>query len=157
MAMFPDNARRIERALAAISPRLKLDILPLGRLEAMLTVHQRLEAGAMVGLLADRGLRADAMANHAFLGEPAPFPEGPFRMAALLRRPVFFVAGLHRGGNRYDAHFEALAPLASDQGVRFPDARTLQARYVEALERHCRMAPFNWFNFYDFWRSDSDA
>jgi predicted LPLAT superfamily acyltransferase len=27
-------------------------------------------------------------------------------------------------------------------------------RYVQALERHCRAAPYNWFNFFDFWKAD---
>ena len=24
-------------------------------------------------------------------------------------------------------------------------------RYAERLEHYCRLAPYNWFNFYDFW------
>jgi len=24
-------------------------------------------------------------------------------------------------------------------------------RYIARLEHNCRAAPFNWFNFYDFW------
>ena len=27
-------------------------------------------------------------------------------------------------------------------------------RYVATLERLCREAPYNWFNFYDFWADD---
>jgi hypothetical protein len=27
------------------------------------------------------------------------------------------------------------------------------AQYVAQLERYCRAAPYNWFNFYDFWHS----
>jgi predicted LPLAT superfamily acyltransferase len=23
--------------------------------------------------------------------------------------------------------------------------------YVQRLEHYCRMAPYNWFNFYDYW------
>ena len=26
-------------------------------------------------------------------------------------------------------------------------------QYVATLERHCRAAPYNWFNFFDFWES----
>jgi len=26
------------------------------------------------------------------------------------------------------------------------------ARYVALVERHCRTAPYNWFNFFDFWQ-----
>jgi predicted LPLAT superfamily acyltransferase len=25
-------------------------------------------------------------------------------------------------------------------------------RYAQRLEHYCRMAPYNWFNFYDFWK-----
>jgi predicted LPLAT superfamily acyltransferase len=25
-------------------------------------------------------------------------------------------------------------------------------RYADRLEHYCRVAPYNWFNFYDFWR-----
>jgi len=24
-------------------------------------------------------------------------------------------------------------------------------KYVERLEHYCRLAPYNWFNFYDYW------
>ena len=24
--------------------------------------------------------------------------------------------------------------------------------YAQQLERQCRLAPYNWFNFYDFWQ-----
>jgi predicted LPLAT superfamily acyltransferase len=37
-----------------------------------------------------------------FLGDPAAFNDGAFRLAALLRRPVFFMAGLYLGGGRYE-------------------------------------------------------
>jgi predicted LPLAT superfamily acyltransferase len=30
--------------------------------------------------------------------------------------------------------------------------RQAQQRYVERIEYHCRNAPYNWFNFYDFWK-----
>jgi hypothetical protein len=31
-------------------------------------------------------------------------------------------------------------------------------RYAARLEHHARQAPYNWFNFYDFWeRSDAHA
>jgi predicted LPLAT superfamily acyltransferase len=26
-------------------------------------------------------------------------------------------------------------------------------RYAARLEHYCRLAPYNWFNFYDSWRS----
>lgn len=154
MAMYPDNARQINAALAAINPAAMQDIIALGRLDSMIAVHNRMQEGAMVGILADRASGEDAYQVVDFLGSPAHFPTGPFRMAAMLRQPVFFMAGLYLGGNRYDIHFSPIADF-SQIGPRERDAAISAAItcYVAALEGHCRRAPFNWFNFFDFWNS----
>jgi predicted LPLAT superfamily acyltransferase len=74
-------------------------------------------------------------------------------MAALLRRPVIFMAGLYLGGNRYAIHFEPLADFSSvEQGGQDAAVQAAISRYAALLERYCRVAPYNWFNFYDFWQ-----
>lgn len=143
LVMYEDNARKTGAVLAAINPALHLEIISLGRPQAMLAVRDRLADGHMVGVLPDRSISEERRVRIDFLGAPAWFPEGPFRMAALLGHPVVFMLGLYRGGRRYDVVFEDLGD-ASDV------AATMQ-RYVALLERHCREAPYNWFNFYDFW------
>jgi predicted LPLAT superfamily acyltransferase len=60
------------------------------------------------------------------------------------------MVGLFRGGNRYEIHFERLAAAPAAK----PDpeeTKRLIARYVARLEHYCRAAPYNWFNFFDFW------
>jgi predicted LPLAT superfamily acyltransferase len=155
IAMYPENARRINQALAAINPKAVQDIISLGQMESMLRVNQALKERTLVGILADRAVRPDQHITLPFLGAPAPFATGPFRLAALMKRPVFFMVGLYRGGNRYDIHFELIHdPLRDAAASRDAVVRDMLARYVEALERHCRAAPYNWFNFFDFWGAD---
>jgi predicted LPLAT superfamily acyltransferase len=73
-------------------------------------------------------------------------------VAAMLKRPVLLMFGLYRGGRRYDIHFEALIDPSDPTPRRHgEDAETAMRLYVERLEHYCRLAPFNWFNFYDFW------
>jgi predicted LPLAT superfamily acyltransferase len=61
--------------------------------------------------------------------------------------------GLYRGGNRYDVHFERLADMKSiDLAQRDVLIEQSLRRYVARLEHYCRAAPYNWFNFYDFWK-----
>jgi predicted LPLAT superfamily acyltransferase len=153
MLMYEENARKINSTLKAINPSATQDILPLGRVDSMLAARDKLDQGYLVGMLADRSLGKDPTLACEFLGGPAPFPLGPFRMAAMLRRPVFFMAGLYLGGNRYRIHFERLADFTAirreDRDAAISGAiRTYAAR----LEHHCRQAPYNWFNFYDFWQ-----
>ncbi len=153
MLMYEDNARKINTTLEAINPAASEDIIALGRLESMLEARDKLDSGYLVGLLADRGLADEATREHAFLGQPASFPIGPFRIAAMLRRPVFFMTGLYLGGNRYRIHFEPLADFSRvEPGARDAAIVQAQAQYVARLEHYCRLAPYNWFNFFDFWQ-----
>ena len=154
MAMYEENARKINAALAAINPNEQQDIIALGHIDSMMQVHELLARGTVVGMLGDRSLGNDDTRQVDFLGERAALPLGPFRMAAIMKRPVLFMTGLYRGGNRYDIHFETLA----DFSAVAPRGRTLavqaaMTRYAALMEQFCRPAPYNWFNFFDFWQA----
>ncbi len=153
MLMYEQNARKLNATLAAINPRAMQDIIALGQLDSMLQVRDKLDAGYLVGMLADRSLGGDTTLAADFLGHSADFPLGPWRMAAMLKRPVFLMAGLYLGGNRYQLHFELLADF-SEVERRQRDAAIQAAvqRYADSLTRLCRLAPYNWFNFFDFWQ-----
>lgn len=152
LVMYEENARKVQSVLNAINPRLTMDVIGLGKPDAMIAVVERLERGDVVGILPDRSIAGEKQVRHSFLGAPAAFPHAPFRMAALLKRPVVLMLGVYRGGRRYDIYFETLIDPA-DPAARWSgeDAEAAMRLYVERLEHYCRMAPFNWFNFYDFW------
>lgn len=157
MVMYEENARKINALLAAVNPAAQRDIVALGHVDSMMAVHELCEQGAVVGILGDRSLGHDAMVSLPFLGAPASLPVGPFRMAAILRRPVLFMAGLYRGGNRYDLHFETVADFSTvAAGGRDAAVHAAMARYGQLLEQYCRAAPYNWFNFFDFWKPAPD-
>jgi len=151
MVMYEDNARMLNETLAAISPGARQDVIALGSLDSMLRVRDCLAEGGVAGVLGDRGLGGEDTLELPFLGAPARFPLGPMRMAALLKCRVHFMAGLYLGGRRYALRFE---PLADFGAARVAPEAALAA-YVACLERHCRAAPANWFNFYDFWDHDA--
>jgi predicted LPLAT superfamily acyltransferase len=153
MAMYEENARKISGILAAINPKSVPDIVSLGQLDAMLLIAERLEHGGCVGVLADRTLGEEPTQAVTFLGERAYLPTGPMRAAAILRCPVFFMAGLYRGGNNYHVVFERVADFsATGVGSRHLAVRAAIERYAAVLEHYCRSDPYNWFNFFDFWR-----
>ncbi len=165
MLMFEENARFINAALAAVAPNAQLHTIALGRPNAMLALRRWLDEGGVAGLLADRTLpeqsERSGMRRLNFLGRPACFSDGPFRLAAMLRRQVVFMAGIYQGGKRYDLHFIEVADFRSvgTEGSA-PVNQLIQdalARYVTLLESLCRESPYNWFNFYDFWAQDLSA
>ena len=158
MVMYEENARQINAALAAISPAAVQDIVPLGQLDSMLQVQARLDEGVLLGVLADRALDTGPTQMLPFLGQPAAFPLSAMRLAAMLKRPVVFMTGRYLGGNRYAIHFEKLADFSQvERAGRDAAIRQAVRDYAAWLERHCRAAPYNWFNFFDFWRTPGDA
>jgi predicted LPLAT superfamily acyltransferase len=153
MAMYEENARKIGGILAAINPNWIADIVALGQIDAMLNIAERLDLGAYVGVLADRTLGEEPSQAVTFLGQQAHVPTGPMRAAAILHCPVFFMVGLYRGKNNYHVAFERVADFsATSVGSRDLAVRVAIERYVAVLERYCRSDPYNWFNFFDFWR-----
>jgi predicted LPLAT superfamily acyltransferase len=153
VVMFEENARKLNSVLHAINPELSQQVIALGRIDSMLKVEQALQRGEFVGILADRGLKhGSASVTCDFLGAPAKFPSGPLRMAYMLKSRVLLMAGVYRGGNRYDLHFEELVDMGKAGLNRKEAIQQAQQRYVERLEHFCRIAPYNWFNFYDFWK-----
>jgi predicted LPLAT superfamily acyltransferase len=153
LLMYQENARHIEAVLGAINPQLTTEIIALGKPDSMLQIVDRLDGGAFIGILADRTFEAEGRTSCSFLGHPASFPVGPFRLAQILRRPILLMLGLYSGGARYDIHFERLGdwPDAPEHNRALAADRLLR-QYVERLEHHARAAPYNWFNFYDIWK-----
>ncbi|HXC07491.1 MAG TPA: hypothetical protein VNV61_01075 [Steroidobacteraceae bacterium] len=158
MAMYEENARKINATLAAINPNFVHDIVPLGRIDSMLDIADRLDRGAFIGVLGDRTLGREPVQPVTLLGTPAYLPTGPMRAAAILHCPVFFMAGLYRGKNRYHVVFERVADFsATPAELRDAAVRAAIERYAAVLDGHCRKDPYNWFNFYDFWRTHQEA
>jgi predicted LPLAT superfamily acyltransferase len=156
MAMYEDNARKISAILAAINPNLEPDIVPLGHIGAMLDIAERLDQGAFVGVLGDRTLGAENVQAVTLLGERVNLPVGPMRAAAILRRPVYFMAGLYRGRNDYHVVFEKVADFSDmAAGERAAAISAAVERYAAVLNKYCRSDPYNWFNFFDFWHAYS--
>lgn len=157
LLMYEENARKIGDLIAAINPQAQQEIVPLGNITSMLIVQERLEAGSLIGILADRTPKHEKETEISFLGEPAYLASGPFRMAAMLRKPVFLMVGLYRGGNRYDIHIEKLADFSEVGRNRAEAVGVAIAAYTARLEYFVKLAPYNWFNFYDFWQEKRDV
>jgi predicted LPLAT superfamily acyltransferase len=152
IVMYESDTRKVSAEFERLAPELKARVIAPGRPETMLRVKECLERGEIVGILGDRPFGSEKAVVCPFLGAPARFPQGPFRVATLLEAPVVLFFGLYEGANRYRICLEVLAePPAAGRGERAAGAAPWIERYVARLEHYARKAPYNWFNFYDFW------
>jgi len=148
----------ISRLFASLNPGLAATIINARQsgTAVALAIREALAAGALVTLLADRTRAGQAAVTAPFLGADAAFPASPWLLAATLKVPVVLCFGLYGGANRYDLHFEALGGMiAIDRRERPAELRRIVAHFASRLEHYTRMAPYNWFNFYDFWQPPS--
>lgn len=147
------GSRTISTLLTKVGPELREKVIATGdRLATVLRIKECIDAGELVALLADRAEPMGRVLPVSFLGATALFPVGPYLLAATLGCPVFLTFGIHKAPNRYDVFCEPFAErIALPKRQRDPDLRALVQHYADRLEYYCRMAPDNWFNFFDFW------
>ncbi len=152
MMMYEDNAHKINTVFESLGGRARMKVIPIGQVDSLIRAKDRLDRGEWVGILADRALDSDRLIRVPFLGGMAAFPAGPFLVAGALKVPVVLFACVYLGGNRYEEYFEVFAEeIALDRRDRAAGLEKVVRAYAERLEHYCRLAPYNWFNFYDFW------
>jgi predicted LPLAT superfamily acyltransferase len=148
------HGRMLMQLLEKLNPELAAGIIDASERgpQLVLNLKEALQAGRMVGIMADRALSSDRSVVVEFLGGRARLPAGPWQLAHALQVPVILGFGVYHGGNRYTAHFELYC-----DSLRLPRENREAAiaehaqRYAQRLEHHVLRAPYNWFNFYDYW------
>ncbi|CAN7335894.1 glycosyltransferase family 2 protein [Caballeronia sp. LjRoot31] len=153
--VYTEHARRFNSVLAsansAFAQRL-VEVSDFGPETAMM-MQDRVEAGELLVIVGDRVPAHDSgrTTEAQFLGSTAPFAQGPYVLAHALGCPVylFFCLKEEQG---YRLYFEPFA-----QRIELPRRERAQhladwaQRYALRLEHYCRKAPYQWFNFFDFW------
>ena len=143
-------ARYLERA-SGPKPR----IIAVGESDlTSLAILHALRDGELVSMQGDRPM-GPRVVRVPFLGAEAPFPVGPFIVAAVSGAPVISTFNVQIGRTSY--RFIADPPLwyAFDRSRdRQDQLREWVEAYVRRLEALVREYPMQWFNFYDFWKGE---
>ncbi|EOI3444157.1 glycosyltransferase [Cronobacter turicensis] len=158
--VFSENAQRFKQIMEEVAPRAGVNLISvtdIGPDTAML-LKEKLDRGEWVAIVGDRIAVNPQRGGQwrviwsAFMGQPAPFPQGPFILAAALRCPVDLVFALHLKGKLH-LFLEPFAdPLKLPRGQREQGLQDAVDHYAARLEHYALQAPLEWFNFYDFWR-----
>jgi predicted LPLAT superfamily acyltransferase len=159
--MYRRNAGVMTALLERLDPALARAIIPLGEPDSMLQAREAIERGEIIGILADRAVAGDREVVVPFLGHDAGFPAGPFIVAAMLGAPVLCFRGVCTGPRRYEVRFEPFAErITLRRDHRAEDLRAVALRFAQFLEEGCLAHPYQWFNFFSFWKAaphDADA
>lgn len=155
--MYKQQAPMIVEVLNALNADVANTLIALdgNSPSELLKVKEAIDTGTAVGLLGDRIIKGnEKTVRCTLLGESVIMSAAPVLMAATLKVPLIVFFGVYLGGNRYKIHFELLAEeVILNRKSRQQDIQVYTQKYVDILEKHILEAPYNWFNFYDYWQN----
>jgi len=165
--VYTRHAQRFRSMLAGTNQDFAhnlIEVDDIGPATAIM-LRERIDRGDWLVIVGDRVPSADGgrVVQVPFFGEPAPFAQGPFILAALLECPVYLLFCLRdkgpnkrRGTDIYRLYFERFADAVTLPRARRQAAlRSYAEQYAQRLEHYCRQYPTQWFNFFDFWQGKS--
>ncbi|WP_022941523.1 glycosyltransferase family 2 protein [Psychromonas hadalis] len=158
--VFTEHAEKFNAVMEAVNPDASLNIIQVSKIgpETAIMLDQKIEAGEWVVIVGDRtsaGIESKVLWCD-FLGKKAPFPQGPFLLASILKAPVYLLFGL-RDDSKKEAHFDLYFEHFSEQiklprGQREQALQTVAQQYAQRLQHYTLKAPLQWYNFFDFWK-----
>jgi predicted LPLAT superfamily acyltransferase len=150
------GSQKIRKILDELNPGLSSRIIDPTEPDAIFRMREVVEAGGVLAILADRVGIGEKLTTARFFGEETKFPAGPFLIAHILGCPVYSFFGLLSGHCQYDTYLERVAErIELPRKLRQQALNAYVQGYAERLEHFCRQYPYNWFNFYDYWKHES--
>ncbi len=154
------HAKNFNRLLNNASSANTMELIQVTDLSPGIAIllDQKISQGEFVFIVGDRipvnNTGRTLMAP--FLGEPAPFAQGPFILASLLKCPVYTLFCI-KTQHKYQIYFEHFADrIKLPRKNREEALQSFINNYAARLEKYCLMAPLQWFNFYPYWQTSPD-
>ncbi|WP_428773834.1 glycosyltransferase family 2 protein [Vibrio sp.] len=157
--VFTEHAEQFNAVMKAVNPNSEMNLIQVSHIgpDTAIMLQQKIEQGEWVVIVGDRTStsKESRVVWADFLGRPAPFPQGPFMLASILKAPVYLLFGLRDDQSRA-AHFEVYFEHFSDE-ITLPRQTRQQAlqqvvqRYAQRLQHYTLQAPLQWYNFFNFW------
>lgn len=125
-----------------------------------ISLSDKLQQGEIISIKADRTAQnnQEKKLELNFLEKKAEFPLGPFLMANIMQAPTYLIFCLKdkKRKNSYDIYFFK-SPLdpSLKRSQRNQNIELSIKDYASNLEKLCLKYPYQWFNFFDFFKTKS--
>jgi predicted LPLAT superfamily acyltransferase len=148
-------AEHYNRVLKRFQPDAATNLLQVTEIgpDTGILLQERIARGEWVAIAGDRTPVGGGgrISRVPFLGATAAFSNGPYILAHLLGCPVYLLFCL-REKDGYRLHFEAFAArIELPRAERDAALAAHAGRYAARLAYFAERAPFQWYNFFDFW------
>lgn len=120
-------------------------ILIQENLSHIFEINKALSNNELICFTGDRYFEGNKTMTEELLGKEAVFPAGPFSIASRLQVPVAFVYVMKEKNLHYHLY-------ARQAVFKHRDAKAILKEYCNSLEEMVHKYPYQWFNYFDFWK-----
>ncbi|EHN71088.1 glycosyltransferase family 2 protein [Aliivibrio fischeri] len=158
--VFTEHAERFNTVMKTVNPQSEVNVIQVSKIgpDTAILLQQKIDDGEWIVIVGDRTsvTKENRVIWADFLGKPAPFPQGPFMLASILKQPVYLMFGL-RDDTQKDPLFDVYLEPFSEQiilprGKREEALQEVVQNYAQRLEHFTLKAPSQWYNFFNFWQ-----
>lgn len=143
-----ENLQRLESG-SDENRRINLISLKSG-MQAMLDIARALQNSEIVIIMVDRVKEANKTVEVEFLGRPTLFHSGGFEIANMRKVPILGCDIVRAGDQQIKVQFSEVITSSKDKKAEI--IQDLAQQYAHFLEKVVREYPWQWFNFFDFWK-----
>ncbi|MDJ1500163.1 lipid A biosynthesis acyltransferase [Xanthocytophaga agilis] len=156
IVMYDGEHQKIKSYLESVKGSSRIRIIAIKEdLSHIYQINEALERKELLCIHGDRFTTGARTISVQFLGKEALFPIGPYQLAARYNVPVSFVFSTKQRWNKY--HLKASEPIyiPSPRTSNHTEQLTHSVHeYIRQIEKTIRLYPYQWFNYYDFWKVD---
>ncbi|MGH1428520.1 MAG: hypothetical protein ACRBEE_11325 [Arenicella sp.] len=158
--IYDKHAANYAAIMQALNPDSRLNIFQVDDFEVdtMLKLKAKIDQGEWVFIAGDRipltGLARTVDVD--FMQRTAPLPIGPYMLAKALGCPVKLMFAYRDYSIKEEKVFFEVVPFAEkiefSRKNRMADIQAYAQRFAQEFETHCAKVPYQWFNFFPFWK-----
>jgi predicted LPLAT superfamily acyltransferase len=160
--VYDKHSTNFVKVMQKINPDSRVNVFQVDEFDiaTILLLKQKTDAGEWVFIAGDRIPLAgiEHTVEVIFLDKIARLPIGPYLLAKALACPVKLMFGYrHPSLQANKVCFDVVNFSECLKFTRNNRSEVMQQyaqAFISALEGHCLQAPYQWFNFYNFWADD---
>lgn len=144
-----EHCRIFNDFIKTVSAKMNVSVCPVEDigLETSIETQEKLNNGEFVFIAGDRTSKNAANFKTELFGKSVEFPLGTFKFAQIMEVPVYFVCAIKDKDDCYTVHLQKFSPL--DSQSKSVTLKNMQHEYVQFLEEKTKLAPLQFFHFYD--------
>lgn len=150
--VFAGETETMMRNRTKIMSANNMTLIPIKNdMSHLFGINDALEKGGIVSIHADRIMGNIKAFQCPFFSENAKFASGPFTLAYRRNVPAIAVFAMKEKYDKYHIYISDIKKLSeAEDGKSSPEKMAFA--FASELERIVRKYPFQWFNYYDFWK-----